>query len=121
MCAFGARDPVSHKLNLKPTSLLRNLPPNALMPIFMRCANRYLSKKHEREQLEGNAKGHGSRTLRRYVHASCVAQMLRVRPNDQCTTLYLDLFEDLSDKSDKECLAIQRVTTNLLMSHLCPC
>ena len=123
-CAFGARDPVSHKLNLKPTSLLRNLPPNALMPIFKRCANRYLSKKHEHEPLEGNAKGHGSRThLAQIYHwlfckilPSCIAQMLWVRPNDQCTTLFLDLFDEFSDK---ECLAVlrsfhQSVDENLL-------
>ena len=111
MCAFGARDPVSHKLNLKPTSLLHNLPPNALMPIFKRCANRYLSKKHEHEQLEGNAKGFGSRTHLAQIYpwqfcktlASCIAQMLRVRPHDQCTTLYLDLLDDFSDK---ECLTV---------------
>ena len=112
-CAFGARDPVSHKLHLKPTSLLHNLPPNALMPIFKRFANRYLSKKHEHEPLEGNAKGYGSRTHLAQIYpwlfcktlASCIAQMLRVRPNDQCTTLFLDLF---SDFSDKECLAVLR-------------
>ena len=113
MCAYGARDPVSHKLHLKPTSLHHNLPPNALMPIFKRCANRYLSKKHEHEPLEGNAKGYGSRPHLAQIYlcffcktlASCVAQMLRVRPNDQCTILFLDLF---SDFSDKECLAVLR-------------
>ena len=113
MCAFGARDPISHKLHLKPTSLLHNLPPNALLPIFKRCANRYLSKKHEHEPLEGNAKGYGSRTHLAQIYpwlfcktlASCIAQMLRVRPNDQCTTLFLDLFDEFSDK---ECLAVLR-------------
>ena len=125
MCAFDAGDPVSHKLNLKPTSLLHNLPPNALMPIFKRCANRYLSTKHEHEQLEGNAKGFGSRTHLAQIYpwrfcktlASCIAQMLRVRPDDQCTTLFLDLLEDFSDK---ECHAVLKVFHKSIDESLLP-
>lgn len=61
MCYFGARDPISKKLILKPISLPHNFPPGILDPIFHRCSYRYCENKHETKHLEGLAKGHGSR------------------------------------------------------------
>ena len=114
MCCFGARDPVSKKLILKPTSLLHNFPPGVLDPVFRRCSNRYCQNKHEHEHLEGSAKGHGSRTHLAQVYpyrlcqalADCFSKFFNVRPSDRCTSLYMDLLDDFSDK---ECQSLSAV------------
>ena len=124
MCVFGARDPESHKLVLKPTSLMHNFEPGVLSPIFRRCSNNYLSKKHEHQHLEGQAKGFGSRTSIQQVYsykicktlAACFQQFLNVRPSNRITSLFVDLIEDMSDRVCSSLLFVDHQSIKV-----CPC
>ena len=123
MCVFGARDPESYKLVLKPTSLMRNFEPGVLAPIFRRCSNRYLSEKQEHQHLEGQTTGYGSRTSIQQIYsykfckavAACFQQYLNVRPSDRITSLFVGLIDDLSDRDCSSLLSCLQVNERFIM------
>ena len=61
MCMHGLKDPVSHLPYKTSVSLLHNLDPGVMAPVFLRC-KRGETKHEEHEPVEGNCPGHGSRT-----------------------------------------------------------
>ena len=74
--------------SLKPTSLLRNIPPEVMRPIFNRCSNYWRSVKHQHQPLEGKTKNDGSRTQLAQIYpfsfcqdlAHVLLSFLKVKP-----------------------------------------
>jgi hypothetical protein len=57
MCVFGLKDPVSRNFYQKGMSLLHNLPPEIMVPVFRRC-----KQDHPHDRVEGYCKGYGPRS-----------------------------------------------------------
>ena len=104
-CAFGLRDPDTKLRSLKPTSLMHNLPPEVMRPIFRRCSNYTKKEKHQHQPLEGNTKSQGSRTrlAQIYPYSFChemahiLLRFLKAKPLDNEVFLLEDIFEPFSD------------------------
>ena len=64
MCAYGMRDPVSHKYYYKPTTLYHNFPEGTVAPLFSTVPQPMWQQTlpHTHEQLTGYAIGYGNRT-----------------------------------------------------------
>ena len=117
MCAFGMRDPNGYYY-YKPTSLMHNLDPKVMKPVFKRCPNlkkpgdvKAPKPRHYHEPLEGSASGHGSRTklAQIYPYRFCQTLVDALVPLGNtrvlCTSsslLCADLFIDLSVQELKE-------------------
>ena len=61
LCMHGLKDPVSKLPYRKSISLLHNLDPDIMAPVFIR-SQKSTSTHVEHEPVEGNCPGHGSRT-----------------------------------------------------------
>ena len=112
MCVFGARDPESYKFVLKLTSLMHNFEPGVLSPIFRRCSNRDLSKKHEHQDLVGR-KRQGLWFSNK--HPASFQQYLNVRPSNRITSLFVDMIEDMSDRDCSSLLSCFLVNERSIM------
>ena len=116
MCAFGMKDPNGYYY-YKPTSLMHNLDPKVIKPVFKRCPNlkqpgdaKAPSPRHFHQPVEGSASGHGSRTKLAQVYPYKFCQtlvdslLLLGNPRALCTSTSLfcaDLFTDLSEQELK--------------------
>ena len=100
-CAYGLKDPESGLRSLKPTSLMRCLPPKVTRPIFRKCKNFTSSVKKQHQPLEGNAGTFGSRTKLAQVYpyqlcqdfARIILRHLKVKPLDNEVYLLENIFE----------------------------
>ena len=96
-CAYGLKDPESGLRSLKPTSLMRCLPPEAMRP-FSKCTNFTGAVKHQHQPLEGNAGTLGSR-----------AKLAQVYPYQFCQDLAHIILRHLKVKSlDNEVCSIRK-------------
>ena len=116
MCAFGMKDPNGYYY-YKPTSLMHNLDPKVIKPVFKRCPNlkqpgdaKAPSPRHFHQPVEGSASGHGSRTKLAQVYPYKFCQtlvdslLLLGNPRALCTSTSLlcaDFFTDLSEQELK--------------------
>ena len=100
-CAFGLRDPDTHLRSVKPTSLMRNLPPEVMRQIVKRCSNSWKSVKHQHQPLEGNTRNHGSRTKLAQIYpfsffqdlAHILLRFLKAKPLDNEVFLLEDILD----------------------------
>ena len=112
MCAFGMRDPNGYYY-YKPTSLMHNLDPKIMKPVFKRCPNlkkpgdvRAPKPRHYHEPLEGSASGHGSRT-----------KLAQIYPYRFCQTLV----DALVPLGNSRVLIRVHHCCVLTFSLICPC
>ena len=105
MCAYGLLDPSGYYY-YKPTSLVHNFG-EALQPVFKRCSNGLGGEKpyHQRQPIEGNAPGYGSRTnlAQIYPYKFCLTLVKTILPigNVRCLApaqsgIVIDLLDNFS-------------------------
>ena len=125
MCASGMKDPNGYYY-YKPTSLMHNLDPKVIKPVFKGCPNlkqpgdakapspRHFhqpvepSPRHFHQPVEGSASGHGSRTKLAQVYPYKFCQTLvdsllpLGNPRALCTSTSLLCAEFFTDLSEQE-------------------
>ena len=95
--------------SLKPTSLMHNIAPEVMKPIFKRCSNYWKSVKHQHQPLEGNTKNHGSRTKLAQIHI--LLRFLKVKPLDHEVFLLEDILDSFTDDD------VSSIRSDLDQSH----
>ena len=75
MCSFGMRDPDGY-FYFKATSLLHDMRPDVLAPVFRQCKG--TSSTHQHQYLIGSAPGHGSRAKLAQLYPYRFCQTLRL-------------------------------------------
>ena len=132
MCAFGMKDPNGYYY-YKPTSLMHNLDPKVIKPVFKRCPNLKRpgdvtapSPRHYHQPVEGSASGRGSRTKLAQVYPYKFCQtlvdslLLLGNPMALCTSTSLLCAEFFTDLSEQELKGLALALSERVVSEI-PC
>ena len=100
-CAFGMTDPANNLYYRKSTSLLHNMPPSAVTPLFKLCPNKTGGRSHEHQPVEGSAPGYGQRSkisqVYPYRFCKLFADVLRLFLRKPARDVSTFLIEDILD------------------------